>query len=137
MHFGNAHRDWSIYVRPSPAVLRCLHGFVCFVSCDKSILVASVSRSLSLLCPSFLERAIRLVGSRVTFAPQRCCLSQILFTVIGSSTCHLCSTAIWGPIPPPGEGCWSIFVLNARLFPRRAKVSARMCLCWKNVHLFC
>ena len=52
-----------------------------------------------LCCVSvFLERALRVVGSRVTFALQCCCLSQFfaLVTVIASPTCHLCSTAISG-----------------------------------------
>ena len=50
--------------------------------------MASVSRSLSLLSPSFyLERAIRLVDPRVTFALQRCCLPQ--FCVHGDWFIHV------------------------------------------------
>ena len=90
-----------------------------------------------LLCLSvFLERAIRMVGSLVTFALQCGCLSQFFCICHGdwSTPCHLCSTAI---SRPPGEGCWSIGVLNARFLPRSAKVFAGICLCLKtDVHLF-
>ena len=68
--FSNALHDWSIYIRPFAAVMCSLQWLFCIVCCDKSILVASVSRSLSLQSPSLLERAIRLVGSRVTFGLQ-------------------------------------------------------------------
>ena len=48
------------------------------------------------------------------------------------------------PVTSPREhhfgsdlGCWSIVVPSARFLPRRAKISARLCLCLrKNVHLF-
>ena len=88
--------------------------------------------SAVLLCcvsPAFLERAIRLlvhvspllrsfgvfftvfmmltvlVSSHVNLALQCCCfLVFFIVTVIGSSTCHLCSIAIAGPTLPLGRG---------------------------------
>ena len=138
-------------MRPFSAVLRCL-PILCNVRCDRSILVCSVFRNLALLSPSFVERAIRMVAPHVTFALQFRCIFTVfsMLTVIGRFKCQFCPAALSSfPVfcivhgdwfiqmssvlkchfgSHPGRGCWSNVVLNPRLLPRRAKVSARKCL---------
>ena len=63
------------------------------------LVAARVTFALQFWCIfSFLQCSLWLVGSGVTFALLRCCISQFfaLITVICSSTCHPCSTAISG-----------------------------------------
>ena len=85
-------------MRPCPAVLRCHPSFV-KVRCDWSIRVASVFRSFALVCLPVLGTFAR-SGPRVTslhVSLTVLCISVFtLFTVTGSSTCHLCSTGISG-----------------------------------------
>ena len=72
-----------------PCSFEVCSQFFCNVRCGWSIHVPLVSRSFALLCLSaFLERAIRLVGSRITFALQCCCLSHFFCTCHGDWFTH-------------------------------------------------
>ena len=97
------NRDWSIRMHPLPAVFKCLPSYL--------------QRSLWLVDPrGFCDSAVLLCCVHVTLALQCCCFPVFAFVkVIGSSTCHLCSIRISGPILPPGEGCWSIVIETRQL----------------------
>ena len=92
----NAHPDWSIHVRPCPAVLRCRPSFV-KVRCDWSIRVAFVYRSFALDClPVFgnvrSDRPIHV--SLVLCSFDFVCFFFTLLAVAGRFTCHPFLTAI-------------------------------------------
>ena len=73
--------------------------------------------------PVFTILIVACVGSRVTLALQRCCVHQ--FLVHSDWFMHMSSVfnSFVGS-HPPGKGCWSIVVLNARFLPRRANFFA-------------
>ena len=105
-----------------------------------------IGRSSWPLCSAFWLCRLSVFGRTCSSAGRSTCSAALLsfpvyslLTVIGSSTCHLCSAAISGLHPPTPRGVLEHRCCDCSLSDtRRAKISARVCLCLKkDVRQFC